>query len=152
MSSAASRCRQCRKRSSGCGRVTSRMGVKHMRLTLTFLVVCLSAFPAAAQTAAPAKPHVVLIVTDDVGYGDIGSYGAPDVKTPNIDSLAHDGVRLTDFYAAPQWTPTRAALISGRYQQRFRLEAALSGRKTPNGKTGLPAAGYSLPQLLKNNG
>ena len=124
----------------------------HMRLTLTFLVVCLSAFPAAAQTAAPAKPNVVLIVTDDVGYGDIGSYGAPDVKTPSIDSLAHDGVRLTDFYAAPQCTPTRAALISGRYQQRFRLEAALSGRKTPAGKTGLPAAGYSLPQLLKNNG
>jgi len=124
----------------------------HMRLTLTFLVVCLSAVTATAQTSSSAKPNVVLIVTDDVGYGDIGSYGAPDVKTPSIDSLAHDGVRLTDFYAAPQCTPTRAALISGRYQQRFRLEAALSGRKTPGGKTGLPAAGYSLPQLLKNNG
>jgi arylsulfatase A-like enzyme len=123
-----------------------------MRLTLTFLVVCLSAVTATAQTSSSAKPNVVLIVTDDVGYGDIGSYGAPDVKTPSIDSLAHDGVRLTDFYAAPQCTPTRAALISGRYQQRFRLEAALSGRKTPAGKTGLPAAGYSLPQLLKNNG
>ena len=124
----------------------------HMRLTLTFLVVCLSAVTATAQTSSSAKPNVVLIVTDDVGYGDIGSYGAADVKTPSIDSLAHDGVRLTDFYAAPQCTPTRAALISGRYQQRFRLEAALSGRKTPAGKTGLPAAGYSLPQLLKNNG
>jgi arylsulfatase A-like enzyme len=123
-----------------------------MRLTLMFLVVCLSAVTATAQTSSSAKPNVVLIVTDDVGYGDIGSYGAPDVKTPSIDSLAHDGVRLTDFYAAPQCTPTRAALISGRYQQRFRLEAALSGRKTPAGKTGLPAAGYSLPQLLKNNG
>jgi arylsulfatase A-like enzyme len=123
-----------------------------MRITLTLLVVCLSAVSAAAQTSAPPKPNVVLIVTDDVGYGDIGSYGAVDVKTPSIDSLAHDGVRLTDFYAAPQCTPTRAALISGRYQQRFRLEAALSGRKTPAGKTGLPATGYSLPQLLKNNG
>jgi arylsulfatase A-like enzyme len=124
----------------------------HMRLTLTFLVASLSAFPAAAQTSTAAKPNVVLIVTDDVGYGDIGSYGASDVKTPSIDSLAHDGVRLTDFYAAPQCTPTRAALISGRYQQRFRLEAALGGRKTPAARTGLPAAGYSLPQLVKNNG
>ena len=55
-----------------------------MRLTLTFLVVvCLSAVTATAQTSSSAKPNVVLIVTDDVGYGDIGSYGAPDVKTPS---------------------------------------------------------------------
>jgi arylsulfatase A len=117
---------------------------------LPLLLVCLATAPAAAQTPA-AKPNVVLIVTDDVGYGDLGSYGAPDIKTPSIDSLAREGVRLTDFYAAPQCTPTRAALISGRYQQRFRLEAAMPGPQTaPN--AGLPATGYSLPQLLKNNG
>src|SRR6188474_3723533 len=118
---------------------------------LALLVACLSAAPAVAQSSASARPNVVLIVTDDVGYGDLGSYGAPDIKTPSIDSLARDGVKLTDFYAAPQCTPTRAALISGRYQQRFRLEAAMPGPKTaPN--SGLPATGYSLPQLLKNNG
>jgi arylsulfatase A-like enzyme len=117
-------------------------------VVIAMLAVC--AAPAGAQV--PSKPNVVLIVTDDVGYGDIGSYGAPDVKTPNIDGLARDGVRLTDFYAAPQCTPTRAALISGRYQQRFRLEAAMGGPTTPAGQTGLPARGYSLPQLLKNNG
>ena len=127
-----------------------RSGVRS--ITLTLLVACLTAAPAAAQSSTAAKPNVVLIVTDDVGYGDLGSYGAPDVKTPNIDSLARDGVRLTDFYAAPQCTPTRAALISGRYQQRFRLEAALGGSKTPAAETGLPASGYSLPQLLKGNG
>ena len=115
---------------------------------IALLAVCV----ASAGAQVPPKLNVVLIVTDDVGYGDIGSYGAPDVKTPNIDSLARDGVRLTDFYAAPQCTPTRAALISGRYQQRFRLEAAIGGPKTPAGQTGLPARGYSLPQLLKNNG
>jgi hypothetical protein len=72
--------------------------------------------------ACRPKPNVVLIVTDDVGYGDLGSYGAPDINTPSIDSLARDGVRLTDFYAAPQCTPTRAALI-------FRpLSAAVSAR------------------------
>jgi arylsulfatase A-like enzyme len=122
-----------------------------VRIIRPLLVVCLSVASALAQTPTAAKPNVVLIVTDDVGYGDLGSYGAPDIKTPNIDSLARDGVRLTDFYAAPQCTPTRAALISGRYQQRFRLEAAMPGPKTaPN--SGLPATGYSLPQLLKNNG
>ena len=115
---------------------------------IAILAVC----AASAGAQVPPKLNVVLIVTDDVGYGDIGSYGAPDVKTPNIDSLARDGVRLTDFYAAPQCTPTRAALISGRYQQRFRLETAMGGPKTPRGQTGLPAGGYSLPQLLKNNG
>jgi arylsulfatase A-like enzyme len=121
-------------------------------ITLALLGLCLAVVPAVAQTAARPRPNVVLIVTDDVGYGDIGSYGAPDIKTPHIDSLAHDGVRLTDFYAAPQCTPTRAALISGRYQQRFRLEAAMGGPKSAAGETGLPAMGYSLPQLLKNNG
>jgi arylsulfatase A-like enzyme len=130
--------------------ISLRPGVRSIALAL--FVACLTAAPAAAQSSTAAKPNVVLIVTDDVGYGDIGSYGAPDVKTPSIDSLARDGVRLTDFYAAPQCTPTRAALISGRYQQRFRLEAALGGAKTPAAETGLPAAGYSLPQLLKGNG
>ena len=107
--------------------------------------------PAQLQPGNKGRPNVVLIITDDVGYGDIGSYGAPDIKTPNIDRLAKDGVRLTDFYAAPLCTPTRAALISGRYQQRVRLERAL-GSVGPALEQGLPATGYSLPQLLKNNG
>jgi arylsulfatase A len=123
-----------------------------MRITLTLVVLSLLAAPAAGQPSQVSRPNVVLIVTDDVGYGDIGSYGARDVRTPNIDSLARDGVRLTDFYAAPQCTPTRAALISGRYQQRVRLENALGGARTPAGETGLSATGHSLPQLLRNNG
>jgi len=120
--------------------------------TVAVFIATLAVGAGPSDAQVTSKPNVVLIVTDDVGYGDIGIYGAPDVKTPNIDALARDGVRLTDFYAAPQCTPTRAALISGRYQQRFRLENALGGPKTPAGGTGLPARGYSLPQLLKNNG
>lgn len=106
---------------------------------------------ASHQPATAQRPNVVLMITDDVGYGDIGSYGSPDIKTPNIDRLAIEGVRLTDFYAAPQCTPTRAALISGRYQQRVGLERAL-GSGGAALETGLPATGRSLPQLLKNNG
>jgi len=115
-------------------------------------VVILSALALfwAAPTAAQTKPNVVLIVMDDVGYGDYGSYGAPDVKTPNIDRLARDGVRFTDFYAAPTCTPTRAALITGRHYQRTALEVPLGA--APAGGRGLEATGRSLPQLMRNAG
>lgn len=96
------------------------------------------------------KPNVVLIMMDDLGYGDLGSYGAPDARTPNIDRLAREGVRLTDAYAnGAVCTPTRTALISGRYQQRYGLETALTLNDTARG---LPATGTSLPALLKANG
>ena len=98
--------------------------MRRVTKVLLAAVACLGAVvPAAAQgrPADPNHPNVVLIITDDVGYGDIGTYGAPDIRTPNIDSLARDGVKLTDFYAAPACTPTRAALMTGRYQQRVGL-------------------------------
>jgi arylsulfatase A len=125
-----------------------------MRVVLTALVVVATVLgqAAAVHAQSPDRPNVVLIITDDVGYGDIGSYGAPDIKTPNIDSLARNGTRLTDFYAAPNCSPTRAALISGRYQQRVRIEVPLGAANGPAGEQGLRATGRSLPQLLKNNG
>jgi arylsulfatase A-like enzyme len=99
---------------------------------------------------APATPNVVLIMMDDLGYGDVGSYGAPDAKTPNIDRLAREGVRLTDAYAnGAVCTPTRTALITGRYQQRYGLERALTLADT---EAVLPVTGMSLPALLKTNG
>lgn len=125
----------------------------------TVLIACLSCLllvwvpstEAQPQAGSPQKPNVLLIITDDVGYGDIGSYGAPDTKTPNIDRLAKEGVKLTDFYAAPQCTPTRAALITGRYQQRVSLERALGGDGAAL-EQGLSPTGRSLPRLLKENG
>jgi arylsulfatase A-like enzyme len=104
-----------------------------------------------AQGDKAGRPNVVLIMTDDVGYGDFSSYGAPDIKTPHIDSLARDGVRLTDFYAnGATCTPTRTGLITGRYQQRYQLERPLSNGA--DAELGLPAAERSLPALLKANG
>src|SRR5690349_22783349 len=96
------------------------------------------ATPAWAQTS---RPNIILIVADDVGYGDLGASGAPDVKTPNLDRLAREGVRFTDFYAAPTCSPTRASLISGRYYQRVRIERPLGGASTPAANQGLPATG-----------
>ena len=61
------------------------------------------------------RPNIILILADDLGYGDLGVYGATDTKTPNLDRLAREGTRFTDFYAnAPVCTPTRAGLITGR--------------------------------------
>ena len=116
------------------------------RFLVLFALAVAAAVPASAQT----KPNVVLIIMDDVGYGDYGSYGAPDIKTPNVDRLARDGVKFTDFYAAPSCTPTRAMLLTGRYYQRTALEVPLGA--APAGGRGLPASGRTLPQLVKNQG
>ena len=104
-----------------------------------------------ATQPRPGKPDVVLILMDDLGYGDLGSYGAPDARTPNIDRLAREGVRLTDAYAnGAVCTPTRAALITGRYQQRVGLDWVLTAMR--DRERGLPATATSLPALLKSNG
>lgn len=96
-----------------------------------------------------ARPNVILIMSDDMGYADLGSYGATDIKTPNLDRLAREGVRLTDAYAnGVLCSPTRAALISGRYPQRSAIETALG----PEGTRGLAVTGTSLPQILKSSG
>ncbi len=121
-----------------------------LRALAALAALAVSAASASAQAPSP-RPNIVLIITDDVGYGDIGVYGARDVRTPNIDRLAAQGVRLTDFYAMQQCTPTRAALISGMYPQRVMLERAL-GTVGPSLEMGLPATGRTLPRLLKNGG
>ena len=90
-----------------------------------------AALAAACRSlhAAPeaARPHIVFIHADDLGYGDLGCYGAPDLKTPAVDRLATQGVRFTNYYAAaPECTPTRTALLTGRYLHRVGgLECAI---------------------------
>lgn len=97
------------------------------------------ALPGRPAWAAPArKPNIVLILADDLGYGELGVYGGKDVPTPHIDSIARDGVRFTDGYVScPVCAPTRAGLMTGRYQERFGLEL------NPGPPPGQP--GYGLP-------
>ncbi len=106
--------------------------------------------PARAADSDPQRPNVIVILTDDMGYGDLGCYGSRDIKTPNLDRLAAQGVRLTNFYSSgPVCTPTRAALMTGRWQQRVGLEWAIGpGLKEP----GLPTREITLPRMLKNAG
>src|SRR6266545_2054269 len=105
---------------------------------------------SGSAQVATAKPNIVLFIMDDLGYGDIGSYGAPDAKTPNIDRLAREGVKFTDFYAnGANCSPTRTGFITGRYQQRYGIESPL---EFVNDKRELPPSDTSLPRLLKNAG
>ena len=124
------------------------------KLLIVPLCCALILSDAAAQgKVRPAtRPNVVLILMDDLGYGDIGSYGVKDARTPNLDRLAREGVRLTDAYAnAPNCSPTRAGLIAGQYQQRYGIEWPL-GAVDGDSARGLPATGATLPALLKKNG
>jgi len=74
---------------------------------------------AAERATAPAKPNIVLIVTDDQGYHDLGCFGGRELQTPNLDRLAKEGVRLTSFYVTwPACTPSRGSILTGRYPQR----------------------------------
>ena len=105
------------------------MRLSSLRVAVAAVAASIWVAPLPAQAPAASRPNVVLVITDDVGYADIGSYGAKDIRTPNIDSLARDGVKLTDFYAnGPMCSPTRAGLVTGRYQQRFAIEAASTAR------------------------
>ena len=110
------------------------------------------------------SPNIVLIMADDLGYGDLGCYGCTDIRTPAMDSLADEGVRFTTFYTnAPECTPTRTALLTGRYQHRVgglecalgignvgRYDDAIRLRETND--MGLPAEETTIARILKDAG
>lgn len=116
-------------------------------------------------TTAAERPNVVMVLADDLGYADLGCMGG-DLRTPHLDRLAREGVRFTDFYSnAPVCTPTRCALMTGRYQQRVGLEWAMgftAEQFRREGETwvpepdklglGLPTAETSLARMLKSAG
>jgi arylsulfatase A-like enzyme len=109
---------------------------------------CLLLSLAALQQPQVKRPNVAIFLTDDQGYGDLSSFGHPTIRTPNIDRLAAEGIRLTSFYAAPSCTPSRAQLLTGRYA--FRSEMFVPyGPGAPNG---LGAGEVTLADALKRQG
>jgi len=113
--------------------------------------LCTVALIAGGRSTAQApekKPNILYIVADDLGWKDVGFNGS-DIKTPNLDKLATNGVKFQQFYAQPMCTPTRAALMTGRYPFRYGLQTAV----IPSSHTyGLPTDEWLLPQALKESG
>jgi len=107
-------------------------------------------FGATAQSKRP--PNFIVILADDLGYGDLACYGNRRNETPHIDQLAREGLKFTDFHAnGPMCSPTRAAFMTGKYQHRFgrEFEGALSAK---NPEIGLPPDALTIPQVLKKAG
>ena len=106
------------------------------------------ALPVAAKT--PRQPNVIVILADDLGYGDTGVYGSKIIKTPNIDALAADGVRFTQGYVShPVCAPSRSAIMTGRYQTRFGYEFNPVGRDRTRG---VALTETFIPKVLKSAG
>ncbi|MEZ4703061.1 MAG: sulfatase [Rhodothermales bacterium] len=104
---------------------------------------------AGCAEPLPAPPNIVLIYADDLGYGDLGIFGHPTIKTPHLDALARSGVKLSAFYsAAPVCTPARAALLTGRYP----IRSGMTGVFFPEDTTGLPASEWTLAEALREHG
>ena len=101
---------------------------------------------AAAALAAAPRPNVIVLLTDDQGYGDLSCHGNPVVRTPHLDRLHAEGVRFTDFHAAPMCTPTRGQLMTG-------LDALRNGAmNVSSGRTLLRRDLPTLPSLLRGGG
>jgi arylsulfatase A-like enzyme len=115
-------------------------------LLLALLITPAVLHPARAQQA---KPNIVFIMADDLGYADVGFNGGKEIKTPTLDGLAAAGARLEQFYAQPVCSPTRAALMTGRYPMRHGLQV---GVVRPWAQYGLPLDERTLPQALKEAG
>lgn len=100
--------------------------MKKKRLYLTALITG-SVF-ARAESIPEQRPNVILVMTDDQGYGDLSFYGNPRLQTPNLDQLGHNSVRLADYHVSPTCAPTRAALMTGRYSNRTGVWHTINGR------------------------
>lgn len=117
--------------------------------SLVTIVAILSTLAPAGITAQSQRPNILLIYLDNIGYGDLGCYGNREVKTPHIDQLAGEGVRCTSFYVVtPSCTPSRGALLTGRYPLRNGLSHQLVTTENWHG-IGLPQRERILPQYLK---
>lgn len=112
----------------------------------------ITALVSGAVVHAAESPNIIVILTDDQGYGDLGCYGHPSIRTPHLDRMAAEGVRFTDFYSGAEvCTPSRAALLTGRYPVR----SGMAGNRRvlfPESPGGLPAGEVTLAEALRARG
>lgn len=116
---------------------------------MTLLVGFVSASSYGQQEERKPKPNIIILFTDDQGYGDMGAYGSTTIETPNLDRMADEGMRFTNFYvAASSCTPSRAALLTGCYPQRVGLPGVVDDQSNE----GLNPAEFTIASYLKQNG
>jgi arylsulfatase A-like enzyme len=116
------------------------------------LICILSAFcllPGCSADNSSVPPNIVYIFADDLGYGDLSCFGASDIHTPNIDRLAAEGIKFTEFYSASSvCSPSRAGLLTGRYPQRMGINSVFF----PESFTGMPSEEITIAEMLKEKG
>jgi arylsulfatase A len=127
------------------------------RTVLIGIVLGALAVSTGHVSAQPARPpNIVIILADDLGYGDLGAFGAPNIRTPHLDAMAAQGQKWTNFYVQPVCSPSRAALLTGRLPVRSGMFAT-PGRRAPgvfrdNAAQGLPLEEVTIAELLKSAG
>lgn len=122
--------------------------VKCPLLSLPTILVAFIIGTSLANGTDPSRPNVVILFTDDMGYGDLACYGHPSIKTPNIDRLADDGIRLTSFVTGSWCVPSRTQLMTGRYMPRVKF----NGNTGSDGLGGLPDSEWTMAEALKDAG
>jgi len=130
--------------------VSNRLVVLSLSL-LVFAANSIFLFRGSAQAAPAAKPNIIFILVDDLGYGDLGCYGQKQIKTPNLDRLASEGMRFTQFYAGSTvCAPSRCVLMTGKHTGRALVRG---NRETkPMGQHPLPDESLTVAELLKRVG
>lgn len=118
--------------------------MKAIKILFLVLLMC------SSLTHAQNKPNVIIIYTDDQGSVDLGSYGATDLMTPNMDALVGSGVRFTQFYASPICSPSRASLLTGKTPQRAGCPG--NAGASPNSENGLPGNEFTMAEMFKKAG
>ncbi|MDO6603849.1 sulfatase [Arenibacter palladensis] len=124
------------------------MTTKFNRLLGTFLLAVIT-LSCSAQKAG--KPNIIIIMADDMGYGDLSCYGSTMINTPNLDKMALEGIRFTDFHAnGPVCSPTRAALLTGKYQQRVGIDGVVTAKHHRD--KGLATSEKTFAEAIKGAG
>lgn len=120
-----------------------------MKIRSFFTLLFLKASALVLAQNAVKKPNFVVILADDLGYGDIGAFGASDIRTPNIDRMASQGIKFTEFYSpSPVCSPTRFGLLTGRFPRR----QGIDGVFFPESFNGIPAEEVTIAEALKTSG